>query len=175
MDLNDTILQKTIDESLFYRQIYLADIPNIPLYMEQVTSFIDEKISFSKRDPSDKILTKTMINNYAKDKLIPPPLKKKYAKEHIVFLILIYHLKSILSIADIKILLTPLLKKVLDGDTADLFFVYEYFLKMQENKAYQLENSSVNSEIQKILTVFNLVMEANNKKRFAEKIIDNYF
>ena len=64
------------------------DIPNIELYMDQVTSFMDEQLSSSKRYDDDKILTKTMINNYAKNNLLPPPVKKKYSKEHVVVIIL---------------------------------------------------------------------------------------
>ena len=69
------------------------DIPNIELYMDQVTSFMDEQLSSSKRYDKDKILTKTMINNYAKNNLLPPPVKKKYSKEHVVVMIFIYYFK----------------------------------------------------------------------------------
>ena len=47
------------------------DIPNINLYMDQVTTFMEEQLASSKRYPEDKILTKTMINNYAKNNLLP--------------------------------------------------------------------------------------------------------
>ena len=53
------------------------DIPNIGLYMDQVTTFMDEQLNACKRYENDKILTKTMINNYAKNDLLPPPEKKK--------------------------------------------------------------------------------------------------
>ena len=59
-------------------------IPNIDLYMDQITTFMDTQLAASKRHPDDKILTKTMINNYAKNNLLPPPVKKKYSKEHIL-------------------------------------------------------------------------------------------
>ncbi len=52
-------------------------IPNIDLYMDQVTTFMDSNLQNSKRRSEDKILTKTMINNYAKNNLLPPPVKKK--------------------------------------------------------------------------------------------------
>ena len=58
------------------------EIPGIDLYMDQVTTFMEKNLKSSKRYESDKILTKTMINNYAKNNLLPPPLKKKYSKEH---------------------------------------------------------------------------------------------
>ena len=60
------------------------DIPNIDLYMDQITTFMDEQLAASKRHENDKILTKTMINNYAKNHLLPSPDKKKYSKEHIL-------------------------------------------------------------------------------------------
>ena len=67
------------------------DIPNIELYMDQVTTFMEEQLASTKRYDEDKILTKTMINNYAKNKLLPPPEKKRYSREHILMLIFIYY------------------------------------------------------------------------------------
>lgn len=86
------------------------DIPQIDLYMDQVTTFIDEKLKPSSREKysSEKLMTKTMINNYAKDGVIPPPVKKKYTKEHILMLIMIYYYKSMLQINDIKDLMAPI-------------------------------------------------------------------
>ena len=71
------------------------DVPNIDLYMDQVTTFMDEHLSDVKRYEDDKILTKTMINNYTKNDLLPPPVKKKYSKEHIYVLTFIYYLKNL--------------------------------------------------------------------------------
>ncbi len=84
------------------------DIPDIPLYMDQITSFMDAKLAPCKRHPDEKILTKTMINNYTKNKLIPPPEKKKYSKDHLFLLIYVYYLKDFLQISDIQALLEPL-------------------------------------------------------------------
>lgn len=83
------------------------DIPDIELYMDQVTTFMDTRLAATRRYPEDKILTKTMINNYTKNHLLPPSVKKKYSKEHIFMLIFIYHLKNMLSISDIQSLLDP--------------------------------------------------------------------
>ena len=84
------------------------EIPNIDLYMDQVTTFMDEHLAACRRTDDDKILTKTMINNYAKNDLLPPPEKKKYSKEHVLTLIFIYYFKSILSISDIQSILNPI-------------------------------------------------------------------
>ena len=84
------------------------DIPNIGLYMDQVTTFMDEQLEACKRYDDDKILTKTMINNYAKNNLLPAPEKKKYSKEHVLTLLFIYYFKNLLSISDIQALLNPI-------------------------------------------------------------------
>ncbi len=83
-------------------------IPDIPLYMDQLTTFMDERLEKSKRYPEDKVLTKTMINNYAKNNLLPPPNKKKYTKEHTLLLIFIYYFKNMLSFHDIEALFAPI-------------------------------------------------------------------
>ena len=75
-----------------------GDVPNINLYMDQVTTFMYEHLHDTKRTTDDKVLTKTMINNYAKNNLLPSPVKKKYSKEHIYILTFIYYFKNILSI-----------------------------------------------------------------------------
>ena len=73
-------------------------IPGIDLYIDQVTTFLDSQLMPSKRQPEDKAITKTMINNYVKNKLLPAPEKKKYTMEHVLTLIFVYYLKNFLSI-----------------------------------------------------------------------------
>ena len=79
-----------------------SEIPNIDLYMDQVTSFMNDHLQNSRRFEDDKILTKTMINNYAKNKLLPPPIKKRYSKEHLFVLVFIYYMKGFFSLSDIQ-------------------------------------------------------------------------
>ena len=92
------------------------EFPNIPLYMDQVTTFMEKYLSETKRYDSDKILTKTMINNYAKNDLLPPPVKKKYSKEHMMVLIFIYYFKNFLSISDIQTMIKPITDEYFDSD-----------------------------------------------------------
>ena len=118
--------------------IELSDIPNIDLYMDQVTTFMETKLSGYKRNEKDKILTKTMINNYAKARLFPPPVKKKYTKNHVMMLIIIYHLKNMLSINDIGRLITPVTKALNeDPNSSILSELYSSFVLMQK-EAYEL-------------------------------------
>lgn len=114
------------------------DIPNIDLYMDQVTTFMDDQLSSTKRYEDDKILTKTMINNYAKNNLIPPPVKKKYSKEHVLLLIFVYYFKNILSIKDIESLMSPLTNKYFQADDDfNMATIYSDVCKMEKS---QIEN-----------------------------------
>ena len=84
------------------------EIPNIDLYMDQVTTFMDEHLAACRRTDDDKILTKTMLNNYKKNDFLPTPVKKKYSKEHMYLLIFLYYFKNVLSINDIQKIFKPL-------------------------------------------------------------------
>lgn len=101
----ERIINKILDNT---KLIDSDDIPAIDLYMDQVTTFMEKHLNAGKRFEEDKILTKTMINNYAKNDLIPSPEKKRYSKDHVLMLIFIYYFKNILSINDIKTLLKPI-------------------------------------------------------------------
>lgn len=117
IDIDD--LQASLMES-FEKMRYIKpeDIPNIDLYMDQVTTFLDEGLKSSSRVTSDeKLVTKTMINNYAKNEVIPPPNKKKYSKDHILLLIFLYYFKSIIQINDVKELMSPLVDKFFHSST----------------------------------------------------------
>ena len=113
--------------------------------MDQVTTFMDNKLKNTTRDPEhDKILTKTMINNYAKNNLLPPPVKKKYSKEHVLLLIFIYYYKNILSITDIQTLLQPITQTYFGkGDRGesglDLEAIYDEVFSLQEEQVENLK------------------------------------
>ena len=116
------------------------DIPNIDLYMDQVTTFMEKELASSKRHEDDKILTKTMINNYAKNNLLPSPEKKRYSKEHLLVLIFIYYFKNILSINDIQTLLGPLTDKYFKSDeNLDLTSIYTEVFSMEKGQIEALQ------------------------------------
>ena len=91
------LLNSILEELSSLSYVHPGDVPNINLYMDQVTTFMDEQLASTKRYPDDKILTKTMINNYTKNNLLPPPVKKKYSREHLLLLVFIYYFKNIQS------------------------------------------------------------------------------
>ncbi len=136
MTINTDDLINSIMESLD-RITYIdaKDIPSIDLYMDQVTTFMNSKLKSTTRNPKgDKILTKTMINNYAKNDLLPSPEKKKYSKEHILLLIIIYYLKGFLSFNDIQTVLKPITERYYKNDA-------DFNLECIYNEIFELEKS----------------------------------
>ena len=119
-----------------------GDVPNINLYMDQVTTFMYEHLHDTKRTTDDKVLTKTMINNYAKNNLLPSPVKKKYSKEHIYILTFIYYFKNFLSINDIQSILAPIPKRFFHSENdRNLNTVYEeIFQRQYENIDFEVRD-----------------------------------
>lgn len=78
-----------------------AELPDIELYMDQVLTYIDDRLR--PLFPADeKLLTSSMVNNYVKQKLIPTPSHKRYGREHVALLIFICLMKRTASMADIQ-------------------------------------------------------------------------
>ena len=192
MKIDMTDLLNSITENL-KRIDYIKpeEIPNIDLYMDQVTTFLDEHLSGTKRRDEDKILTKTMINNYSKNNLLPPSVKKKYSKEHVLLLIFIYYFKSILSIKDIETVLAPLRDKYFSDEAAlSLSELYTEVCKLEKSRikplsesvqeAYEssfsafsnIEDDADQKELRLFAFICSLSFDVYLKKVMIEKIID---
>lgn len=166
-------------------------IPGIDLYMDQITSFMNSQLASSKRHEEDKLLTKTMINNYTKNNLLPPPNKKKYSKEHLLTLIFIYYLKNFLSISDISAILNPITDKYFGKDREyDMEDIYTEIFRMEEeettkvlkefSKKYGIAKETFKDfpeedreELQTFAFICLLSFDIYMKKRLIEKIIDD--
>lgn len=167
-----------------------GQIPNIDLYMDQVTTFMEEGLERTKRYSEDKILTKTMINNYAKNNLLPPPVKKKYSREHILTLIFIYYFKNLLSIKDIEILLEPITSKYFGSDSDfSMTDIYEDVCALEKSRIDSMAKdiariyktsldtfADAPKEDQAMLQNFSficsLAFDVYVKKQVIEKLID---
>ena len=106
----------------------IDDIPNIDLYMDQVTTYLNDKFANTKRHEDDKLMTKTMINNYVKSRLLPSPEKKKYTKDHMMVLVMIYFFKNIISGSDVDILIARLLDSYFHNEEIPLENIINTFL-----------------------------------------------
>lgn len=189
---NTDTLNKILSEITENNEIALKDIPDIDLYMDQVTTLFENKLSPLKRNEEDKILTKTMINNYAKAKIFPPVKSKKYTKDQIILLSLIYNLKQSLSLSDIGTVFNSIIDDENVNGKYNIEELYDTFLQMKKN---ELDNYSdrfnelltaihekatttadtENNNKELILLVFILISKANTDIRMCEKIIDTFF
>ena len=170
------------------------EIPNIDLYMDQVTTFMDEHLEGSKRYSDDKLLTKTMINNYTKNSLLPSPEKKKYSKDHMYTMLFIYYLKNILSIADTRSILSPLTDMFFkDKGSIDLKEIYTEIFDIEKEQAASItkdvikkyyrskvsfedvEDEKEKDYLQAFAFISMLCFDVYMKKQMIGKIIDDNF
>lgn len=188
-DLQNSILD-SLDRIQFVK---FEDMPNIDLYMDQVTTFMDEQLQSATRNPgNDKILTKTMINNYAKNDLLPPPVKKKYSRDHVMILTMIYYLKGVLSFNDIQELLKPITDKYFKAeDSYNLEDIYKELFSFQEsqkeNIKKDIEDKLIRAQssfkdapeedaefFELLATITLLGFDVYVKRLLMEKLIDGY-
>ena len=180
-----------MEQMMSLKHLSSLEIPNIDLYMDQVTTFMDTHLGGSKRHPDDKVLTKTMINNYAKNNLLPSPKKKRYSKDHLLLLIFIYYFKNILSINDIDKVLRPVIEKYFQGEPGhDISYIYDEVFRMEKEcqsrlakdlSDYSKMSSSLfpdaDPEDQDFLREFALICllsyDVYCKKAIIEKMIDS--
>ena len=167
-----------------------TDIPNIDLYMDQVTSFMEKELKSTKRNDDDKVLTKTMINNYAKNDLLPAPIKKKYSKEHLLLLTFIYYFKNIISMKDIETLLKPITESYFqsEGDI-NIARIYDEVCAFEKERTKLLQKdielmynnsmetfSDVDVENRDYLQFFSFIcslsLDVYVKQLLIEKLID---
>ncbi len=107
-----------------YRLPAWKEIPNFGLYMEQVIDLLREYLDYLPPElKEEQFITAATINNYVRKKVMPEPVKKKYYRVHIAYLIIICTMKQALSI--------PTLHRLLPNDLtdADLEPVYEAYVE----------------------------------------------
>ena len=169
-------------------------LPDLDLYVDQITTFLTRHLAKTIRFEDDKIMTKTMINNYTKNHLLPPSDKKKYSREHVFLLIMIYYLKSMLSISDIQSLLEPLsekyfpkneengltlsdiYQKIIDDNTANEEYISEDIIKTWERTRNSFAEHSPSTEESEYLDDFSFIYQLGYdiyiRKQIIEKLID---
>ena len=177
------IIKKEANEE----KIQLEDMPEIDLYMDQVIQLFENKLASNKRNKDDKVLTKTMINNYAKAKLLMTIKNKKYSKEHLILMSFIYEFKGALSISDIKLLLDEIVKGYENNEEYNLRELYSDYLNNinEENKEIEnylnekveklFKNSNEDSFKDKFLLVSTMINMSNVYRKIGENLIDKYF
>ncbi|GIO23736.1 DUF1836 domain-containing protein [Oceanobacillus sp. J11TS1] len=180
-------IQKQLEDLHLENQLSAENIPDLDLYMDQVIQLFESKFASSKRYEEDKVLTKTMINNYAKAKLFFPIKNKKYSKEHLLIISMIYQMKSVLSMKDIGKTFEGINHRIQE-DELDLENFYnnyiqlmdrnvvrfkEYIKEQEEIVEKELDTNVVNDTyLQQVLLITSLTGMSNFYRRAAEKLID---
>ncbi|MCC3355835.1 DUF1836 domain-containing protein [Bacillus sp. REN16] len=168
------------------KNIFLEDIPQIDLYMDQVIQLFENTFNSAKRNEDEKILTKTMINNYAKGKLLFPIKNKKYSRSHLILLSMIYQLKSGLSINDIKATLDGVNHKIMNDEEFNLEEFYESYLilykkntvEFKEDMATKIKDvadisdSAEDEQLKKVLLILSFITASQFYRRAAETLVD---
>ena len=145
------------------------EIPEIDLYIDQVVSLLEKYLAhFIESDNSNdsRFITKTMINNYVKHNVIKSPINKKYGREHIASLFVIFILKQIYSIDEIKKLIT------LAIDTSETEQAYNRFCNELENAinmTFNNDNYIESSKLSKEQYILRNVVQSFANKLYVQK------
>ncbi|MDX1807163.1 MAG: DUF1836 domain-containing protein [Paenisporosarcina sp.] len=177
-------MNELLEKLALEKSVSLDDMPEIDLYMDQVIQLFDHKYKETKRNDDEKILTKTMINNYAKGKLFIPIKNKKYSKKHLILISLIYQLKGALSITDIKSTLQIINDKITTDDI-DLEAFYTSLLTLQKINSENISESihikqlevkqmigEEDEKLEQIMLIASLVNMSTSYRKIAERLID---
>lgn len=174
------IVQKVLERS----DMKSSDIPSLDLYIDQIITLLDTGLNNNKRNEKDKILTKTMVNNYSKQGVIKPIKGKKYSKEHIVQMLMVYSLKNTLSIEEIKRVLQPVYL-LSDENKIDLCQLYDRFIDLKTDKKQSMaktidtilndEKLELDTESDRLVAILCLCALSEFAKTVAQEIIDLYY
>lgn len=142
--MNEQELDRLLADAVNDSNLHSNEIPSLDLYLDQILSLVSEKQKQGSERFSQRILTKTMVNNYSKDGLIKPVSGKKYTKEHIIQMLIVYMLKNTFSINEIK----RLIKGVYldrEFDSESLVRCYDRFMSIKDGQ--KAESSDIAKEI----------------------------
>ncbi|MBP5749674.1 MAG: DUF1836 domain-containing protein [Firmicutes bacterium] len=181
--------------ALEYQKKGLADgksIPGIDLYIDQMVSCLNAELPLYEKDGKGPI-TKGIVSNYTKHKMIPGPDGKRYTKDHCIFMLLVYYLKGCFSMDQVQRLMKPILSNY-DSDWDDRVDMQAYYKeilavvrkseegfaeelqeRIQSNKKFLADRGSDDDVSELILLITTLIMRSNEERYLAEKLLDEYF
>ena len=186
--------KKIIEEYLKGSQIGIDDYPDFELYVDQASTFMSQKLSAYKKNDKDQAITNTMIRNYTKHKMMPSPSNRKYSREHLILLSMIFYLKRSFQMDEIESLMKPLIENFNSefDEKIDFATIYQGILDAQKKERSRLHDE-LKDEIESIknslnrsdlsdddmLEVFMLItslsMKADAHRHLAERLLDEYF
>ncbi len=115
------------------------ELPDLELYMDQVISMLGKYLAiFYETIGVEKWITSSMINNYVKLGIMPAPVRKKYSRTHLCYLLIICTLKQTLDMATIQKIIPANLEE------EEVRKTYNSFV-LNQRKAYRYVTENVQS------------------------------
>lgn len=189
----EEFVKNTIEEYVSKGKINANDFPEMEIYMDQAETFLNKELGVYKKNEKDKVVTKTMIGNYVKHNMMPRPVNKKYSKDHLIMLSLIYYLKGTFQMEEIEKIVHPLIENYNSefDDKIDLPALYEGILGIQakeqeslaqsvtnmiEKSKYHLRETELSDDdmLELFMLIVNLSMKADAQKFLAHKLLQEY-
>ncbi|MGI6731818.1 MAG: DUF1836 domain-containing protein [Anaerovoracaceae bacterium] len=187
-------LKLKIEELAAEGFIPLERFPDLDIYMDQAAAFMNEELKIYKKKKNDQVITKTMIGNYVKHKMLPRPENKKYTRDHMVLLTIIYYLKGSFQMGEIEKLMKPLISNYNSefDDKINLMSIYEGLSTLQETELQSLLSDtkediktikhhlseaelSDDDMVELFMLIVNLAIKADAQKYLAQKLLQEYF
>ena len=152
------------------------DLPQIALYMDQVIGLINQYLGFFVYDPSEeKLLTPSMVNNYVKQRLLPPPVRKKYSRKHIALLIMICTMKQTIGMAAVASMLPPddesLIRQEYERFAASYLRISRYVVQQAKTSAEPIFDPASNTGAEVNDLIIGAAVAASFARLLAGKLI----
>jgi hypothetical protein len=189
----EEFIKNTVEAYVSKGRIRPDDFPDMEIYMDQAETFLNRELGIYKKSEKDKVITKTMIGNYVKHHMLPRPVNKKYSKDHLIMLALIFYLKGTFQMEEIEIIVKPLIDNYNSEfeDKYDLAALYKGILEVQaeeqkslgesvcrmiDESKYQLAETSLSDDdmLELFMLIVNLSMKADAQKFLAHRLLQEY-
>lgn len=164
--------------------------PDMPLYADQVAQHLSSKLSIYGGEPQ---LTKSMISNYVKKKLIPSPEAKKYNREQMIMIALILILKRAYKLDDVGLIMNPFVANITSDfdDSIDFCELYENLLPLfEERRANAAETTLANIDhvkcairdrgiedddrLEIFLVLLSIAIEVDTAQAIGQRLLTDY-
>lgn len=189
----EEFVRNMVEEYIAKGKICVNDFPDMEIYMDQAETLLNRELGIYRKSEKDKVITKTMIGNYVKHSMLPRPVNKKYSKDHLILLTLIFYLKGMFQMEEIEKIVKPLIDNYNSefDDKIDLEALYGCILEVQsaeedelsrsvnriiEDSKYQLREAQLSDDdmLELFMLIVNLSMKADAQKFLAHKLLQEY-
>lgn len=189
----EEFVKRSIEEFVEKGRVPSKDYPDMDIYMDQAANFMNKELNIYKKSEKDQVITKTMIGNYVKHHMLPRPVNKKYSKDHLILLTLIYYLKGSFQMDEIEKIMKPLIDNYNSefDEKINLLSLYDGILDVQQNNQnsmaqdtkeviesikYNLKEAELSDDdmLELFMLIVNLSMKADAQKYLAQKLFQEY-